>query len=72
MQEQFFIIGGRYQDLNFNAMIEGTSHVLGPFRSYEDAQRTWKERSEQSRSDARARYSIVKSAGDQSRSPQAA
>ena len=64
MPEQFFVIGGRYQDLDFNQLIDGTAHVLGPYSSYEDAQRVWKDQSAETRSDAKARYAIVRNATD--------
>lgn len=72
MPEQFFVIGGRYRDLDFVELIEGTAHVLGPYTSYDEAQRVWKERSADSRSDAKARYTIVRNASDPRRMLQAA
>lgn len=62
MPEQFFVIGGRYEDLEFNAMIDGTAHVFGPYKNIEEARGVWKQRAEATRSDAKARYAIVTNA----------
>ena len=70
MPNQYFVIGGKYRDLDFNELIEGTSHVLGPYQAFEEAQRIWKERSVESRSEACTRYAIVKNAADPRRTQQ--
>lgn len=72
MPNQFFVIGGRYSDLEFTQIIEGTAHVLGPFNEYDEAQQVWRECSRASRSDATARYAIVTNASNPTQQNKAA
>lgn len=62
MQNQFFIIDGRYSDRDFQTMIVGTGFVKGPFASYEDARQAWRQSIYRSGSDAQSRCTIVKNA----------
>jgi hypothetical protein len=62
MTKQFWVIGGEYNDADFNEIEEGSHRTYGPFFSYEDANVKWKACSEQSRSRAYTRYQIVASA----------
>jgi hypothetical protein len=62
MSKQFWVIGGEYNDAEFTEIEDGSHRVLGPFKSYEDANTVWKQRSEQSRSRAYTRYQIVATA----------
>lgn len=59
MPKQFWVIGGEYQCVEFQEVIPGTARVFGPFESYEEANKVWRERSLASRSSATTRYSIV-------------
>ena len=62
MPKQYWVIGGEYQDADFHQIEDGSYRVFGPFRSYEDANEVWRQRSEASRSRAYTRYSIVANA----------
>ncbi len=62
MAKQFFVIGGEYKDADFNEPEEGSHRVFGPFRTYEEAEQVWRQRSERTRSQAYTRYQIVASA----------
>ena len=62
MSRQYWVIGGEYQCVEFQAVVPGTERVFGPYRSYEEADRKSRERSSASRSSATTRYSIVSSA----------
>jgi hypothetical protein len=53
------VIGGQNRDKGFTDLINGTSRVEGPFRNYSDAERVWKSHTEETRSDAQTRYTIV-------------
>jgi hypothetical protein len=67
MSRQYWVIGGEYQCVEFQEVVPGTERVFGPFRSYEEADRKWRERSSASRSSATTRYSIVSSAPNPAR-----
>ena len=72
MNQQFWVIGGTYRDLTFSQLVDGTSRVEGPFPTYETAQRVWKERALESRSEACTRFTIAGQAMDPRRQMQAA
>jgi hypothetical protein len=59
MPKQFWVIGAEYRDTEFIEPVEGSSTLLGPYASYEQARRTWQERSQSSRHAATRRYTIV-------------
>jgi hypothetical protein len=62
MSKQYWVIGGEYRDAEFHEIEEGSHRVYGPFSTYEQANITWKQRSEKSRAQAYTRYTIVASA----------
>ena len=64
MNQQYWVIGGEYRDLDFAELIEGTSQVEGPFNSYEAAHRVWRDRTVASKSEACRRYTIACHASD--------
>lgn len=67
MARQYWVIGGDYQCVEFQEVVEGTARVYGPFKTYEAADKVWRERSVASRSSATTRYSIVASAPNPAR-----
>lgn len=67
MPRQYWVIGGEYEDADFQQMEEGSSRVFGPFQSYSEANQVWRQRSEVSRSRAYTRYSIVANAPNPAR-----
>ncbi len=72
MPKQFWVIGGEYNCVEFQEVISGTTRVFGPFPSYEEANRVWRERSLATRSSATTRYSIVSNASNLARQQSAA
>ena len=63
MPRQYWVIGGEYQTLEFDRLIDGTSRVSGPFRDIKSAREVWREWSEATRAQAATRYTIVTNAG---------
>jgi hypothetical protein len=59
MTQEFWVVGGRYCDTSFTMLVEGGAEAYGPFPRYEDALRSWSDRSNQNRPAAAVRYSIV-------------
>lgn len=72
MPKQFWVIGGEYQCVAFQEVVPGTERVFGPFRTYEEANGTWREKSLENRANATVRYSIVASAPSPARQSVAA
>ncbi len=62
MNEEFWVVGGRYRDVSFVDIAEGGAEAYGPFASYEAAMRVWSDRSDRTRAMAAMRYSIVATA----------
>ncbi|MEQ8602341.1 MAG: DUF4170 domain-containing protein [Marivibrio sp.] len=56
--DQFFVVGGEYTDTDFQAIKPGTEERLGPYASYEEAERVWKQKSMAAIDDAYVRYRI--------------
>ena len=52
MNTQFFVIGGEYRDMRFTDLVNGTSRIEGPYRTYEEAEQVWKSHAMESRSNA--------------------
>ncbi|MEP0321520.1 DUF4170 domain-containing protein [Bauldia litoralis] len=59
MQDEFWVVGGRYRDTSFTDLADGGAGAYGPFARYDEAHRSWSDRSNGSRSLASVRYSIV-------------
>ena len=72
MPKQFWVIGGEYQCVEFEEVLPGTARVFGPFPSYDEANRIWRERSLASRSSATTRYTIVSNSANPVRQQSAA
>lgn len=71
MEKQFWVIGGEFRCLEFRE-VAGTPNTLGPFDSYEAAEKIWRECTEASRSSAATRFTIVESAANPRRLQRAA
>jgi hypothetical protein len=56
---RYWVVGGCYESLSFDRLIEGTEQVSGPFLSRQDAEHTWRGLSEQSRWQATVRFTIA-------------
>ncbi len=57
--EEFWVVGGSYRDANFAALNDDSGEAYGPFASYDDAYRSWRERAADTRAKANVRYSVV-------------
>ena len=56
----FWVIGGVYESTRFEKLVEGAAEErLGPFGSYEEAERAWAKISWQHVDHATTRYRIV-------------
>jgi len=56
---RYFVIGGNYRDLEFDALRNGTETILGPFDCAEKAKSEWERVSYANKSIATARFLIV-------------
>lgn len=57
--QRFWVVGGKYETMTFDQLVEGTECVYGPFVSEEDAKSTWRSVNERTRCQATVRFSIV-------------
>jgi len=58
-KSRFWVVGGEYTSCEFEALIEGTERVVGPFESRTEAERTWRILSEDHRPMAQVRFTIA-------------
>jgi hypothetical protein len=56
---RYWVIGGEYNDLTFDRLVDGTEHLAGPFPLYDHALQEWRRLSDTTRSSAHHRYDIV-------------
>jgi hypothetical protein len=59
MNNRFWVLGGEYKSLRFEELINGTERLFGPFLARNEAERTWREMSEQHRPQCNVRFTIV-------------
>jgi hypothetical protein len=59
MERRFWVVGGKYESIAFDHLIEGTECAFGPFASEDDAKRTWRSVAERTRSEATVRFTIA-------------
>jgi hypothetical protein len=58
--KRYWVVGGEYSDTTFKTFAPGKQEErLGPFASYEEAQKTWAGRAWATVDDAHSRYSIL-------------
>jgi hypothetical protein len=57
--QRYWVVGGKYETMDFDRLIEGTESVFGPFGSAEDAQCIWRRVTEETRFQATVRYTIA-------------
>jgi hypothetical protein len=58
VNRQYWVIGGEFQDTSFRTL-DGPALAHGPYASYDEALRVWRERSDATRSQAHVRYTIA-------------
>ena len=56
---RYWVVGGEYRSLDFAEVVDGTQRLIGPFDRRETAERSWREVSEQHRSDCTMRFTIA-------------
>ncbi len=58
-KERYWVVGGEYASLRFEALRDGTGQMLGPFEDREAAQAVWRRLSREHSSRAMAKFSIA-------------
>jgi hypothetical protein len=59
-QHKYWVIGGKYGDLNFEKLTGELPTIAGPFNCEEEAKSEWKRLSFERRASATTRFSIVR------------
>lgn len=58
--KRYWVVGGEYSDTSFKHFASGTAEIrLGPFTTYEEAQKVWSGRAWATVDDAHSRFSIL-------------
>ena len=57
--QRYWVVGGKYETLDFDRLVAGTEGVFGPFGSLQDAQGIWRDVTEKTRFQATVRYTIA-------------
>jgi hypothetical protein len=55
----YWVVGGEYETMTFERLVQGTGVIFGPFGCCEDAQSVWRDVSDKTRSRATVRFTIV-------------
>ena len=63
--QEYWVVGGNFRDVSFAALSEGTAELFGPFASYADAYKRWRDCATSTRSRALTRYTILVTAEDE-------
>jgi len=58
-ERQFWVVGGKYESMAFDRLVEGTECAFGPYASEDDAKSTWRSVTERTRSEATVRFTIA-------------
>jgi hypothetical protein len=58
-KERYWVVGGDYEDLRFDALKDGAGQMLGPFADREAARDVWRRLSREHSARATARFSIA-------------
>jgi hypothetical protein len=56
---RFWVVGGEFHSLGFDQIVSGTERLFGPFDTRDDAERTWRNVSEQHRAQCTTRFTIA-------------
>ncbi|MDX1709565.1 MAG: DUF4170 domain-containing protein [Rhodovibrionaceae bacterium] len=56
--QQFWVVGGEYEDTKFKTAVGGDEEWFGPFASYQEAREEWAKHAWDSVDNAHARYRI--------------
>jgi hypothetical protein len=58
-KSRFWVVGGEYTSCDCETIVQGTERVVGPFESRIEAERTWRNLSEDHRPQAQVRFTIA-------------
>jgi hypothetical protein len=58
-ERRFWVVGGKYDSMTFDRLVEGTERAFGPFASEDDAKSVWRSVTERTRSEATVRFTIA-------------
>jgi hypothetical protein len=56
---KFWVVGGKYDSMAFDRLLEGTISAFGPFASEDEAKSAWQSVTEATRSHATIRFTIA-------------
>jgi hypothetical protein len=59
LTQRYWVVGGKYETLEFNRLVHGTESIFGPFEARKDAESAWRRVTENTRSQAAVRYTIA-------------
>lgn len=62
MGQEFWVVGGNFRDVTFDALGSESGELHGPFESYGAALTCWRERTAETRSCATTRFTVVSTA----------
>jgi hypothetical protein len=57
--KRYWIVGGEFDDANFERLVEGTERLVGPFRNRIVAERAWRDMATSTRPSCYTRYTIA-------------
>ena len=60
MSERYWVIGGEFETIAFDRLLDGTKRILGPYRDVDDAKKAWEHVAVETRSVCTARFTIVR------------
>jgi len=56
---RYWVVGGAFRSPEFDALIEGTGRIWGPFETRGDAENVWREESERRRWSCCTRFTVL-------------
>jgi hypothetical protein len=56
---RYWVVGGKFQSLEFDTLTDGTGRIWGPFETHSGAEDVWRDVSEQHRWSCCTRFTIV-------------
>lgn len=56
---RFWVVGGEFCSLAFEELVRGTEQLFGPFTNRDEAESTWRDIAEKTRTRCTVRFTIV-------------
>jgi hypothetical protein len=56
---RYWVVGGKYETLSFDRLVNGTESIFGPFGERAEAESCWREQTERTRGLASVRFTIA-------------